>query len=68
MKKKIAVVLIIVGATLLGWSVWSVFNQSAHYRIDISSSSKEIIKITEKLKLQDTSLQAIKIYSSSSSN
>ena len=68
MKKRIAVVLIIVGATLLGWSVWSVFNQSAHYRIDISSSSEEIIKITEKLKLPDTSLQAIKIYSSASSN
>ena len=68
MKKRIAVVLIIVGATLLGWSVWSVFNQSVQYKINISSSSEEIIKITEKLKLPDTSLQAIKIYSSASSN
>ncbi len=68
MKRIIAVLLIILGAMLLGWSVWSVFNQPTQYKINISSPSEEIIRITEKLKLPAASLQEIKIYSSTSGN
>lgn len=68
MKKIIAVLLIILGAMLLGWSVWSVFNHPTQYKINILKPSEEIIRITEKLKLPAASLHEIKIYSSTSRN
>lgn len=65
MKKIIAVLLIMIGAVLLGSSVWSVFNQPNQYKINISNPSEELIKTTEKLKLPSMSIQSIEISSPS---